>query len=75
MVHHITVYLQLPELKDAVDELDAADSGPGYDCPSGPGFTNNMFIAGYAPGVESTLPKQRDLIAATGDALRNAATL
>ena len=55
VVHHITVYLQLPELKDAVDELDAADSGPGYDCPSGPGFTNNMFIAGYAPGA-SNLP-------------------
>ena len=33
-----------------MDELDAADSGPGYDCPSGPGFTNGMFIAGYAPG-------------------------
>ena len=53
VVHHITVYLQLPNQKDAVDELDAADDGPGYDCPAGPGFTNGMFIAGYAPGASN----------------------
>lgn len=53
VVHHITVYLQLPNQKDAVDALDAADAGPGYDCPTGPGFTNNMFIAGYAPGASN----------------------
>ena len=53
VVHHITVYLQLPNQKDAVEALDAADDGPGYDCPSGPGFTNGMFIAGYAPGASN----------------------
>ncbi len=53
VVHHITVYLALPDDHDEVAALDEADSGPGYDCEAGPGFTNNMFIAGYAPGASN----------------------
>ena len=53
VVHHITLYLQLPEQKSAVDALVEADEGPGYNCPSGPGFGQNFPIAGYAPGAKN----------------------
>lgn len=52
IVHHVIAYLQLPEHKDTVDALVAADSeGPGYECFGGPGFEGAIQIAGFAPGA------------------------
>ena len=53
VVHHITLYLQLPDQKSEVDALVEADEGPGYNCRSGPGFGQNFPIAGYAPGARN----------------------
>ncbi len=37
IVHHVIAYLASPGLKDAIDQKDAADDGPGYTCFGGPG--------------------------------------
>jgi hypothetical protein len=50
MVHHVILYAHLPDQRDAVDALDAADEGPGYECFGGPGFTGAMALGGYVPG-------------------------
>jgi hypothetical protein len=50
IVHHVIVYAQLPAQQQAVDDLDAADEGPGYTCFGGAGFTSAFAVGGYVPG-------------------------
>lgn len=54
IVHHVIVYAQLPAQNAAVDALDAADPGPGYQCFGGPNFTNAIPVAASAVGSAPT---------------------
>lgn len=53
MVHHVIMYAQLPAQRDAVDALDDADEGPGYECFGGPGFPGPIPLGGYVPGAQA----------------------
>ncbi|MDB4967687.1 MAG: putative monooxygenase [Myxococcales bacterium] len=52
IVHHTIVYAQLPAQKAAVDQLDAADPLPGYECFGGPNFANAITLGASAVGSE-----------------------
>jgi mono/diheme cytochrome c family protein len=54
-VHHIIVYLASPQDAPTVDDWDARERGPGYNCYGGPAATGarqirSTFLAGWAPG-------------------------
>jgi hypothetical protein len=51
IVHHAIVFAQLPAQAQAVDELDAAEQGPGYTCFGGAGFTGGFALGGFVPGA------------------------
>src|SRR5207248_10779458 len=53
IVHHTIVYAALPAYAAQVDQLDAADPRPGYECFGGPAF-NAIPVAAAAVG---SLPK------------------
>lgn len=48
VVHHVLLYAADAA---ALDQLDAAHPGPGYDCPGGPGAGSAQVIAGWVPGT------------------------
>jgi hypothetical protein len=51
IVHHAIVFVQLPAQAQAVDDLDAAEEGPGYTCFGGSGFTGGFALGGFVPGA------------------------
>lgn len=53
MVHHVIMYAQLPAQREAVDALDDADEGPGYQCFGGPGFPSPIPLGGFVPGSQA----------------------
>ncbi|MCA9623216.1 MAG: monooxygenase, partial [Myxococcales bacterium] len=48
VVHHVLLY---SADSDELAALDAADPGPGYGCPGGPGASSARVIAGWVPGM------------------------
>lgn len=50
IVHHTIVYAQLPKDQAAVDQLDAADPLPGYQCFGGPGWAGAIPVGAAAVG-------------------------
>ena len=48
MFHHGILYLAAPDEVETVEQLDAADPGPGYSCFGGPGFTTGAWLVGEA---------------------------
>ena len=55
VVHHVILYsLDSAAAQQAVEDLDAAEAGPGYTCFGGPGSSDSRFIGGWAPGTPAT---------------------
>lgn len=74
MLHHLLVYKVPAVAAAAFHAIDAADLGPGYYCPGGPGpgiHPNGVeLIADWVPGqVEGELPKDVGIAYHPGDLL------
>lgn len=55
VVHHVLLYgLDTEAGADTVVDLDADESGPGYDCFGGPGVNEATLLAAWAPGAGAT---------------------
>jgi len=46
LVHHVVAYVADPSIADALEELDAADPGPGYSCFGAPTPQNTPGVIG-----------------------------
>jgi hypothetical protein len=50
LVHHAIAFLAQPEDVPSYEQLDAAESGPGYTCFGGPGGRPGGSLGAWAPG-------------------------
>ncbi len=52
VVHHVIAFVIAPEQVAAVQQLDAAEAGPGYTCFGGPGTQGQRttWLGAWAPG-------------------------
>ena len=50
LVHHVILYLVEPQFSEVVEQMDAADPGPGYQCFGGVGTGQPKPIGGWTPG-------------------------
>ncbi len=68
MVHHVVVFVIPPEDARTLEELDAAEDGPGYTCFGDSGIDRAKFLAVWAPGVQpsETPPGSALLVPAGG---------
>lgn len=56
IVHHVIAYVAPPEAAAEVEQLDAAEAGPGYTCFGGPGFSGfPRWLGAWAPGGRGSL--------------------
>jgi len=51
IVHHAVIFAALPGTEAQVNQLDAADPLPGYECFGGAGFEGAATLAAEAPGA------------------------
>lgn len=50
LVHHVIIYLVMPQFRSQLEALDASEEGEGYTCFGGPGAGSPQNIAGWVPG-------------------------
>jgi hypothetical protein len=50
VVHHVIAFVAAPDKVAAIEQLDAADPGPGYQCFGGPGGGIRAWLGAWAPG-------------------------
>jgi mono/diheme cytochrome c family protein len=50
LVHHVIIYLVMPQFVAQLDALDLSEEGEGYTCFGGPGAGSAQNIAGWVPG-------------------------
>jgi hypothetical protein len=60
IVHHVLLFLAGPDHVAQVDQLDAAEPGPGYTCFGDAGFspsnaTESLILGAWAPGSPPTI--------------------
>jgi hypothetical protein len=51
LVHHVILEAAPPAALAAVEALDAADPGPGYDCYGSTRVIGGIYIGGWVPGM------------------------
>ncbi|MCO4768572.1 MAG: monooxygenase [Deltaproteobacteria bacterium] len=52
VVHHAIALIAGPEVVSGFETLDAADAGPGWDCPGGVVWGATGWLGGWSPGWE-----------------------
>jgi hypothetical protein len=52
VVHHVIAFLVAPSDVPQIDQLDAAEPGPGYTCFGSSGVNSNEWLGAWAPGSE-----------------------
>jgi hypothetical protein len=67
IVHHVIAFLATPDQVATYEDMDAAESGPGYTCFGGTGGPARTWIGGWAPGSRgSDLPPGLGIAIAPG---------
>lgn len=54
VVHHVIAFLVAPGDVPKIEELDAAEEGPGYTCFGGSGINSNEWLGAWAPGGQGS---------------------